>query len=137
MNTLTLQQEKAITLLLSGKSITEVAKELGVTRQTIWEWKKKNRYFIAEFNQRKEELFSSQSERLFSMVQKALNVVEEVLEKSEDGNLRLRAALTLLRNLEIAHEPGPTTPEEVEKAMLREEARKKSEERLEEILRKF
>ncbi|WP_369019397.1 phBC6A51 family helix-turn-helix protein [Thermatribacter velox] len=61
--------------------MTEVAKELGVTRQTVWEWKSKNPYFVAEFNQRKEEFFSAQGEKLLNLIWKALDVVKEVLKK--------------------------------------------------------
>ena len=38
MADLTAQQNQALTLLITGRSIPEIAQELGLHRSTVWRW---------------------------------------------------------------------------------------------------
>ena len=35
-----LKKREAVSLFLAGKTVTEVAEAIGVSRQTIWNWKR-------------------------------------------------------------------------------------------------
>jgi len=90
------QQLKAIDLLLLGKTDAEVAKEVGVTRQTVNEWKNKNDLFIVELNRRREALRDAVRERLLNIAYKAVDTVEKEI---ENGNWKL--AMDLLKALDL------------------------------------
>jgi transposase-like protein len=90
---------KAIRLLVfSDKTKKEIAKELGITEQTLYNWLKDS-----EFN----NLLSSESEVYFSYIRRktfkklngllmrAFAVIEEAL-NSKDEKLRVRSAFNLL-----------------------------------------
>ena len=48
MADLTAQQNQALTLLITGRSIPEIAQELGLHRSTVWRWSREPA-FEAEF----------------------------------------------------------------------------------------
>lgn len=45
-------QRRGLDLLWAGHSVTEVARQLGVNRGTVWSWYAKNANFIAEWDRR-------------------------------------------------------------------------------------
>ena len=47
---LSLEQMNAIEHLLRGRSDRAVAEAVGVSRQTVWEWRNRDPLFIAELN---------------------------------------------------------------------------------------
>jgi transposase-like protein len=50
------RKEQAINLLLQGElNITDIAKAIGCTRQTIYDWKDKNEEFMVELDARRQE----------------------------------------------------------------------------------
>lgn len=50
------KKEQAINLLLAGEmNITDIAKAIGCTRQTIYDWKDKNEEFMVELDGRRQE----------------------------------------------------------------------------------
>jgi len=114
------KKEKALELLLAGKTVTQVAKEIRVSRQTLSEWKNHDPLFIAELNRRRAELWDAVRERLRGLLSQAVDVLEEDLTSVEDRRLRQQAAVHILKALGIYgkenfHPLGPTTPEGVEK----------------------
>ena len=90
------QQLQAISLIMAGKNITAVAAELHCSRKTLAKWKSSNPHFVAELNGRKNELMESARDRLHSLVNKAISVLEQNL---DEGNCT--AALNLLKMVDL------------------------------------
>lgn len=115
---LSVKQEQAIELLVEGKTVTEVAEEVGVTRQTVSEWKNHDPVFVAEFNRRRSEMWEGGRERLRSLLDRAVEVLEKDLD-GPDPKLRQIAAVHILKAVGVYGKEnfrpyGPVTPEEVE-----------------------
>ena len=53
---LTAEQQKALALLVEGKSIAEAARASGVSRPTVYKWMKQDVHFRAMMNQWRGEL---------------------------------------------------------------------------------
>lgn len=115
---LTIEQENAIDLLLQGKSDREVAEAVGVSRQTVTEWRNRNALFAAELNRRRQEVWGGQTERLRQLVAQAVSVLEEDLQQKQDLRLRQAAAVHILRAVGLygvnLAPRGATDPEGVE-----------------------
>ena len=110
----------AIDLLSLGRSITEVAKEVGVSRQTISQWRNGHAGFQAAFNQRRRELWEAISQRLRTLVPAALDVLEAALAKGD-----LRAALGVLKAAGLtglAPPDGPIHPQDAESGIKEQES---------------
>ena len=90
------KQMQAISLILAGKSLTEIAAELGCTRKTLAKWKASNPHFIAILNERKNEMFEVANQRLQTLVEKAITVLESSL---EEGNYS--AAINVLKMVDL------------------------------------
>jgi transposase len=124
---LSIEQENAIEHLLQGKSDRAVAETVGVSRQTVWEWRNHDPLFIAELNRQRIELWSEARGRLKSLANRALDVVETQLD-SDDPKAALAAAKYVLQGTKLPEEidfhiEGPTTPEDVILENLRRDAR--------------
>lgn len=112
--TLSPQQETAVALLAAGRTVTDTAEAIEVTRQTVSEWLNKNPGFEAALNSRRQELWDGMAETLRGLLPKAL----AVLDKELDGPQPLPAAIQVLKSCGLAQglgrPTGPTTVEEVE-----------------------
>ncbi len=93
---LSVEQENAIDLLLEGKPDREVAEAVGVTRQTVCDWRNHHAAFVAELNSRRKDVWGGQVERLRALVGRAVEVLEADLD-GEDPRLRQAAAVHVLR----------------------------------------
>jgi hypothetical protein len=94
----------------------------------VWEWRKKDVLFIAELNRQRYELWSEARERMKTLANRALDVVELQL-GSGDPKAALAAARYVLQGTQLLGETklnigGPTTPEDVILEDLRREARR-------------
>ena len=49
--TLSIEQQNAIDLLITGKSDGETARLVGVARQTVWNWRNNDTLFYTELNE--------------------------------------------------------------------------------------
>ena len=121
------EQMNSIEHILQGKSDRAVAEAVNVTRQTIWEWRNHDVLFIAELNRQRSELWWDARERLKSLANRALDVVEVQLD-SGDPKAALAAAKYVLQGTRLLGETdlptgGPMTPEDVIMNRLRIEAR--------------
>lgn len=89
-----LRKRQAIPLFLLGKTDTEVAEEIGVSRQTIWKWR---RYedFDYDIVEAGKELLAQHTVAISELVKKSISSMSEVLECSDD-NLKFKAAVTVL-----------------------------------------
>lgn len=125
------EQMNAIDDLLKGQSDRAAAEAVGVSLQTIWDWRDNDPLFIAELNRQRVELWSEARERLKSLANRALDVVEQQL-NSDDPKAALAAAKYVLQGTRLLGDTdlsikGPTTPEEVLLPKLRHEARQEWE----------
>ena len=132
---LSVKQLNAIDLIMQGKTDGEVAKAVGVSRQTVNEWRNHQAVFVAELNGRRWELWRLQRERLCNLVKRAIDVMEQDLQ-GDDRKLRQGAAIHLLKAVglygqELFGPPGgATTPEAVEKDWARDKASAKEMEQI-------
>jgi hypothetical protein len=111
--------------LLQGQSDKAAAEAVGVSRQTVWEWRNHDPLFIAELNRQRFEMWDEARERLKSMANRALDVLEQQL-GSGDSKVSLAAAKYILQGTRLLGDNdlpinGPRTPEEIiMKDLLRE-----------------
>jgi Homeodomain-like domain len=89
---LTIAQERAIDLLLIGKSDAEVAQALHVGRTTVWQWRTEHPLFRATLAQRRAEVWRTAQERLRSLL---MTAVENLGKAVEAGDLK--ASVELLK----------------------------------------
>jgi len=87
------QQDQAIGLLLLGKTDEAIAAEIGMSRQTVCEWRNHNDLFIATLNERRREVWDGISDRMRSMMLLALDTV---FNEIKEGNSEM--AMSLLRS---------------------------------------
>ena len=117
---LTGEQRRAIQLIASGKTVTEVARTLGRDRKTVYRWKD-NPFFVAELNCQQDELLERIQNRLHRLADRAVDVLETNLEQNN-----LKAALELLKiiNLHgnVPYVAKQTSPALVLKAQAEEKA---------------
>lgn len=117
---LSIEQENAIDLLVTSASDQETATAVGVTRQTVCGWRNHHPGFIATLNSRRLEVWGASSDRLRSLLPKALDVLEGALTKDPDP----RVAVKVVELAGLARQGregadvrppgiGPTDPEEV------------------------
>lgn len=122
---LSIEQQNAIDHLIQGKSDRSTAEAVGVSRQTVWEWRNKDPLFIAELNRQRAELWSEARERLKSLANRALDVLESQL-SSNDSKASLAAAKYVLQGTSLLGDMdltlSPMTPEDVIFRKLKREA---------------
>ena len=108
------RQLKAIELIVQGKNDREVAEAVEVTRQTAWEWRQRNPDFIAALNDRRQQIWGGQTDRLRRLAARAVDVLECEL----DGDNAMAAAVHVLKavglygNVDLKPR-GPVCPDEV------------------------
>jgi hypothetical protein len=92
---LSAQQQRAIDLIVVGKSLTEAARVLDLSRQTLSEWANRHHGFRAALSQRRQEVWSSAGDALRSLLPAAIEALAE--EMRPGGPDRLKAAMATLR----------------------------------------
>ena len=97
---LTMPQRAAIELIISGLSVTEVAKSVGVNRSTIARWKREDA-FAHEYAIRTQEALTELRARMPGMLNMAIDVLQTQLREGDPG-----IALELLR---LAFRHGAST----------------------------
>lgn len=94
-NALPFNQQTAAELLASGLSVTDTAKRVYVTPDTVTRWKR-NPVFIQEVRRLQAERFADCSARVQKMVEKALDILEENHEETMYER-DIRISLAILR----------------------------------------
>jgi len=107
------QQLKAIDLILAGYTDKQVAEQVGVTRQTVNEWKNKNPYFMAELNSRRKAIRDAAFDKLLNLSYKAIDVIEKEI---ESGNWKLAMEIIKIVGLNSIT-IGEVDPEAIENDM--------------------
>jgi DNA-binding CsgD family transcriptional regulator len=104
------KQLKAVELLITGKTITDTAKAVSVSRETVSSWVNHDAEFQAYLNRQRAHLWQSFEDRLRSLVPDALKVVEDSL-----GDADLKTALAILKMSAFRIQPiGKTEASEIE-----------------------
>ena len=113
MRELSPQQETALGLFLAGRTVTEVAEEIGVCRQTVSLWLNQDPLFRATLNARRRELWAGAADQLRALLPQAVEALADALQ----GPDRLRAAGIILKATGLADmgpPVGPVATEEIE-----------------------
>lgn len=83
-----------VTQLLSGENKTNVAKKIGVSRQTVYEWLQ-DPEVIEEMKNRREELIQAGNEKLSSRLDTYLEVLHGLATSSTDKRTQATCAMYL------------------------------------------
>jgi hypothetical protein len=118
--TLAPQQETAVDLLASGKTVTDTATAVEVTRQTVSEWLNHHPGFQAALNRRRQELWVGMTDALRNLLPQAVEVLKSELESETP----LPAAVHVLKACGLyGGIPVPQGPTEVEDAEIAQRRR--------------
>jgi len=112
------RQQRAIELLITGTSVTDTAKSVGVDPRTLRRWQV-DPHFQAEFNRQRLNIHESAQLRLHGMTHKAIDVMAKAL---NDGNLR--AAIELLKIVGVGNIAAKIDTETDPEQLVRRQAEK-------------
>jgi DNA-binding XRE family transcriptional regulator len=90
------KQKMAVELIANGKTDMEVAKEIGVTRQTVNEWKNHDVEFQLELQVRRREVVSGLRDKMNEMVMTSMEIIKKSL-VSKNPKVQLSVALQVLK----------------------------------------
>jgi hypothetical protein len=123
---LTIEQQNAIDLLVTGITDAEAGAAVGVSRVTVSKSRTKDPFFQAELNRRRAELWAGSVDRLRNLLPAALDALEQEIRSGKNG---WRAALEVVRvaGLDWSKEKtsigsylvGPTSPESIVDSLAR------------------
>ena len=113
---LSIEQQRAIDLLMTGASDREVAEELGMARETITRWRNYHPEFQAELNRRRRALWDHGLDRLRLLFPEAVDTLRTVV-KDPNNRDAVKVALEIVKMADLpesflAH-TGPKKAEEV------------------------
>jgi len=95
-STLSIDQENAIDLLIQGQNDRQVAEAIGVTRQTVCDWRNHNPDFAAELAARRADYWGAHTGRLRHIASAAIDVLAADLTTTKfhptEGDRRIRQA---------------------------------------------
>jgi hypothetical protein len=89
---LSIAQENAIDLLITGATDGDVAAAVGVDRVTVWQWRHDHPLFMATLQQRRAEVWRAPQEQLRALMRRA---AENITAAIEGGDLK--ASIELLK----------------------------------------
>lgn len=124
---LTEQKEKAITALLKGEVKTDIAKSVGVSRTTIYEWLK-DPEFSGELEQRRQDIVKSGNDFVLAKTSSYLEQLDDLALHSSDARTKA-SVLMYLVDRALGKTPSHFELEPVEKKKIpsREDLRKEIE----------
>jgi len=108
---LSLAQSKAYAGFAAGLSLSDIAKQAGISRQTLHSWLKSDQTFIRAAAVARQEYLDTFRDRLFSLTRKALHRLEMILEDSTvPPSVALKASLAVLNRPESGWNLPPVPP---------------------------
>lgn len=113
---LTPQQIEAVSLLLSGKTITETAAALDVARETVSRWRHTDPDFEAVYNEGLRSVWEAGQVRLEEARGKAIARLVALMDSDEPA-VALKAAMALVR-LDVPEPQGSVNPERIQMSNL-------------------
>lgn len=93
---LPLRQEQALEMMMKGISDGDIAQKLGVTRQTVNNWRNHDDQFRFELKRRHMQTWESRRNEMPDLYQEAIAVVRREL-KSKNAKTRFKAAVQILK----------------------------------------
>lgn len=120
---LSVEQQNAIDLLVTGKTDQDCAEAVGVHRTSVSRWRLYDPAFQAALNARRQEVWGASADKLRSLVPKALDTLATAM---EGGNVL--AAVTIVKAAALDKLPppaGPTDPDELMAALVEARVREK------------
>lgn len=99
------KQRTAIALLLTGKTNTATAEEIGVDRKTVWAWKQEPA-FAAALNAELEALREAAQVRMLALAGKAFDALERMLANADTDSARIAAVKLVLERLFPSNAPA-------------------------------
>ena len=128
---LTVEQLNAIDLLVTGASDREVAEKVGVSRQTVTNWRLHNLAFQAELHRLRKEIWGNSKDRIMSLVPKAIDRLEKSLGDDTDRN-GPKVALEVIRTTGLHSdaecsfvERAPDDPREIAEEIVKKRRNKR------------
>jgi transposase-like protein len=97
------KQERALELMLMGQTDTQIAKALGITRQTLYNWRNLDARFMQALTERRSILRDQMREQLLELSQDAIKAVKAAL-ACKDERVQLQAAKMVLSMLKVDRE---------------------------------
>ena len=85
------KEEMALALILQGRKDAEVAEALGISRMTIWRWKKYDAGFIQALEEKRAHLRQQAEDNILELTESAVNAIRDALNEG-DPRIRLQAA---------------------------------------------
>lgn len=98
LTTLTRQESDMINLLINGESITDIAKLIGVHRNTITKWMNKD-YIKAEMGKRRQELTNQGNAIILKDLSTYINNIKALANDSSDKRVALAANQYLINRV--------------------------------------
>lgn len=95
---LTELQEKMITYLIAGENISDVAKKINVSRQTVYTWLKYDHVKV-ELDRRRQDLASQGNEYIRKDLLTYIDNIKDLANKSTDQRVKLAANQYLLNRV--------------------------------------
>lgn len=95
---LTVKQSDMVTMLIEGHSITDIAKKLNVTRNTIYTWMNKDNV-KAELDKRKRELATQGNQMILKDLTTYIGNIKELANDKSDKRVSLAANQYLLNRI--------------------------------------
>ncbi|MCW6094732.1 helix-turn-helix domain containing protein [Clostridium sporogenes] len=95
---LTVKQSDMVTMLIEGHSITDIAKKLNVTRNTIYAWMNKDNV-KAELDKRKRELSHQGNQIILKDIITYVDNIKGLANNSSDNRVKLAANQYLLNRI--------------------------------------
>lgn len=93
---LSIEQLNAIDYLVSGVSDAEVADAVGVSRQTVCDWRNKDLEFAAALERKRQDIWRGHEDIIRALISQSVCVLKQSL-SSEDERIRMAAAVHVLR----------------------------------------
>lgn len=95
MNILSKQQSDMIDMILEGNTMTDIAKEIGVHRSTLYVWKDLD-FVRAELEERRRQLRKAARDKITGRVNKCLDNLIDMADNSTDQRVKYNANKYLL-----------------------------------------
>ncbi|AUM91521.1 helix-turn-helix domain-containing protein [Clostridium botulinum] len=97
-NVITQQQSDMITMLIEGHSITDIAKKLSITRNTVYAWMNKDNV-KAELDKRKRELANQGNQIILKDLTTYIDNIKNLANDNSDKRVSLAANQYLLNRI--------------------------------------
>ena len=90
------KHSREITLVASGLPYHQIARRVGVSRQTINHWRNHDLELMNEIRSRRKQVWENNKDKMSELIEKAIEIVKENL-YNEDPKVRLQVALQVLK----------------------------------------